>query len=89
MPSDAPEQVRAHSRRRRAWHNVRVAESKPKKQAYVDNGWPKDDNGDSPDHAVSEFAAHLAGALSPFGDTEFPLPVDTLPFVQSKTVVNR
>lgn len=68
---------------------MRVADSKPKKQPYVDNGWPKDADGDAPDHAVSEFAATLAGALSPFGDVEFPLPVETLPFVQSKTVVNR
>ncbi|MFW0791479.1 hypothetical protein [Gordonia sp. CPCC 205333] len=55
------------------------------KSKYVDNGWPNTDG----EHAVSEFAANVSGALSPFGSTEFPLPVEDLPFVQSKTVVNR
>lgn len=59
-----------------------------KKKQYVDNGWPKDSDGDSA-HAVSEFAAGLSGALSPFGDVELPLPLDEVPFVQSKTIVNR
>ena len=62
---------------------------KPGKKHYVDNGWPKDDNGDAADHAVSELATHISGALSPFGETQFPLPVEDLPFVQSKTIVNR
>lgn len=57
-----------------------------KKNAYVDNGWPQED---ADDHAVTEFLAHVSGALSPFGDTEFPLPVDELPYVHAKTVVNR
>ncbi|WOC12918.1 hypothetical protein [Gordonia sp. MP11Mi] len=57
-----------------------------KKNGYVDNGWPKE-TGD--DHAVTEFLAHLPGALSPFGDSEFPLPADDLPYVHAKTVVNR
>lgn len=52
---------------------------------YVDNGWPHADG----EHAVSEFAANISGALSPFGSTEFPLPVEDLPFVHAKTVVNR
>ena len=55
---------------------------------YVDNGWPVQEDGEHV-HAVSEFAANLSGALSPFGDVTFPLPVEDLPFVQSKTVVNR
>ncbi|MFT4397434.1 hypothetical protein ACLTEW_21100 [Gordonia lacunae] len=59
------------------------------KKHYVDNGWPQDENGDAAEHAVSELATHISGALSPFGDTEFPLPAADLPFVQSKTVVNR
>ena len=39
-------------------------------------GWelPQDENGDAAEHAVSELATHISGALSPFGDTEFPLP---------------
>lgn len=66
-----------------------MAESKEKKEHYVDNGWPRGDDGEVHDHAVSEFATHVAGGLSPFGDTEFPLPVEDLPYVQGKTVVNR
>lgn len=58
------------------------------KKKYVDHGWPKDEEGDHA-HAVSEFAASLSGALSPFGDVEFPLPADSIPYVQPKTVVNR
>lgn len=58
------------------------------KKNYVDNGWPRDADGETA-HAVSEFAAGLSGALSPFGDVEFPLPHDKLPYLQPKTVVNR
>lgn len=57
-----------------------------KKNGYVDNGWPTE-LGD--DHAVTELVAHLAGALSPFGDTQLPKPASDLPFIQSNTVVNR
>ena len=71
-----------------SWHNERVAENKHVKKKYVDNGWPDQEDGEHV-HAVSEFAANLSGALSPFGDVTFPLPVEDLPFVQSKTVVNR
>ena len=63
---------------------MRVAE---KKNHYVDNGWPKDEEGGSA-HAVSEFAATISGALSPFGDVEFPLPTDTLPYIVPKTQIN-
>lgn len=66
------------------WHNIRVAE---KKNHYVDNGWPKDDDGDSA-HAVSEFAANISGALSPFGDVEFPLAADKVHYIVPKTVIN-
>lgn len=59
-----------------------------KKNNYVDNGWPVDDEGGH-QHAVSEFAASVPGALSPFGDVTFPLPAENLSFVQSHTVVNR
>lgn len=69
------------------WHNIDVAESK--KKHYVDNGWPQDEDGNAPDHAVSEFAAHVAGALSPFGETTFPLPADEVHYINPKTVINR
>ncbi|RMI29655.1 hypothetical protein [Nocardia stercoris] len=54
---------------------------------YVDNGWPQVANGD---HAVTELSSSRSGGLSPFGeDTQFPVPVDTLPYVHPHTVVNR
>ena len=75
-------------RRGEAWHNTGVAE-KEKKNHNVDNGWPRDGDGNVPEHAVSEFAAEIPGALSPFGDVEFPLPSDKVNYVVPKTVVNR
>ncbi len=61
-----------------------VAEKK--KNQYVDNGWPEtaDD-----DHAVSELATDRTGALSPFGEVEFPLPAERLPYMHPVTVVNK
>ena len=70
---------------RGACHNVSVAEKKKKNQ-YVDNGWPEV-SGD--DHAVSELATDRTGALSPFGDLEFPLPAEKLPYMHPVTVVNK
>lgn len=56
------------------------------KKHYVDPGWPKD----VPEghHAVTELVAADAGALSPYGDTEFPVPAETLHYVHPFTVVN-
>ena len=45
------------------------------------------ENGQAVEHAVSEFATEVAGALSPYGDTEFPMK--HIPFIQPKTVINR
>jgi hypothetical protein len=53
---------------------------------YVDNGWP---TRDPDDHPVSELATDRTGALSPFGDVEFPVPSTDLPYVHPVTVVNR
>ena len=69
-----------------ACHNVCVAEKKPQKKRYVDNGWPVID-GDG--HAISELAADRTGALSPFGEVTFPLPADELPYMHPITVINR
>ena len=56
------------------------------KSRYVDNGWPAT----GPDeHAVSELRTDRTGALSPFGDVEFPLPSDDLPYLHPVTVVNQ
>ena len=67
-------------------HNMHVAENKAQKK-YVDPGWPELDGDD--DHAVSELATDRTGALSPFGEVEFPQPADDLPYVHPITVVNR
>ncbi len=53
---------------------------------YVDPGWPTTD---PDDHAVSELVADRVGALSPFGETTFPLPADELPYLHPVTVVNK
>ena len=37
-----------------------VADKKPQKKRYVDNGWPASEDGD---HAVSELAADRTGAV--------------------------
>jgi hypothetical protein len=63
-----------------------VADKKPQKNRYVDNGWPASDEDD---HAVSELAADRTGALSPFGDLTFPLPAEDLPCTHPVTVINK
>lgn len=63
-----------------------MADNKPQKNRYVDNGWP--DHGPD-EHAVSELATNRTGALSPFGDIDFPLPAEELPYAHPVTVVNR
>ena len=70
-----------------ACQNDDVADNKPQKTQYVDNGWPALDGED--DHAVSELATDRTGALSPFGDITFPLPADELPYTHPVTVVNK
>ncbi|MGB3769777.1 MAG: hypothetical protein WBF79_06225 [Rhodococcus sp. (in: high G+C Gram-positive bacteria)] len=58
------------------------------KKRYVDPGWPH--SADDDDHPVTELASARAGSLSPFGEeTEFPLPVDSLPYAHPHTVINR
>ena len=63
-----------------------VAAKQDKKNHYVDNGWPTTDHGEP---AVSELRTDRTGALSPFGDVEFPVPSDDLPYVHPVTVVNK
>jgi hypothetical protein len=38
---------------------------------------------------VSEFNADRQGALSPFGEVEFPLPGDQVPYIHPVTIINR
>jgi hypothetical protein len=63
-----------------------IAENQASKTRYVDKGWPTTD---PDDHAVSELRTDRTGALSPFGDVEFPLPCDHLPYLHPVTVVNQ
>jgi hypothetical protein len=72
---------------RDACDNVHVADNKAQKNRYVDPGWPPLDGDD--DHAVSELATDRTGALSPFGELEFPQPADDLPYLHPITVVNK
>ncbi|MDF0529838.1 hypothetical protein P0W64_09625 [Tsukamurella sp. 8F] len=57
-----------------------------KSNSYVDNGWPRE-IADAGEHAVSEFAAPLVGALSPFGEVAFPQ--ENVPYIHPVTKVNR
>jgi hypothetical protein len=52
----------------------------------TDPEWPTAPEGESP---VSELAASVQGAQSPFGDVTFPLPSEELPYVHPVTRINR
>ncbi len=52
----------------------------------VDPTWPVVEEGG---HAVSEFNSDRAGALPPFGEIEFPIPAEDLPYIHPTTVINR
>ena len=62
-------------------------ENVEKKKGYVDPAWPTD----IPEgqHAVTELVAFSAGALSPYGEIEWPVDSSTLPYVHPDTVINR
>ncbi len=63
-----------------------IVDNKSEKIRYVDRGWPEvPDDG----HAVTELRTDRTGALSPFGDVQFPLPSDDLPYIHPVTDVNR
>ena len=52
----------------------------------IDPTWPEEsDDG----HPVSELAADRQGALSPFGDVTFPLPVEELGYEHPVTRINK
>jgi len=50
----------------------------------VDPTWPEVLDGQ---HAATETHTEQQGALSPFGDVEFPLP--KVPYVHPTTIINR
>jgi len=54
-----------------------------KRSARIDPAWP------TVPHPVSEVAASLQGALSPFGDVEFPVPAEELPYEHPVTKINK
>ncbi|AOS65837.1 hypothetical protein [Actinoalloteichus hymeniacidonis] len=60
--------------------------AKPARKDRIDPSWPQVPEGE---HAVSELRAPIAGASSPFGDVEFPLAEDALPYKHPVTVINR
>lgn len=65
----------------------RMANVAKKKNQYVDPGWPTDI---APgEHAVTEIIARHAGADSPYGETVFPVPVESLGYVHPNTVINK
>lgn len=60
--------------------------AKATRKGRIDPTWPELPDGE---HPVSELASSTQGALSPFGDLEFPLPADKLPYEHPVTVINR
>jgi hypothetical protein len=57
-----------------------------KRTDRIDPTWP---SWSEEDHPVSELAAPVQGALSPFGEMIFPLPVDQLLYEHPHTEINR
>jgi hypothetical protein len=55
------------------------------KSNRVDPTWP----GSEKDHPVTELASDRQGSLSPFGEEDFPVPSESLPYRHPSTVVNR
>lgn len=70
------------------WHNEAVTDTKSDHSGpYIDNGWPQDlEEGEMP---VTELTATHAGALSPFGDADLPMPPTEVPYIQPQTKINR
>jgi hypothetical protein len=57
-----------------------------KKTKGIDPTWP--DFGDG-EHPVTELNADRQGALSPFGELDFPLTGEQIPYIHPVTVINR
>ena len=71
--------------RRAVWNNEDMANLE--KKGYVDPGWPKQTPGGG--HYVTEVIAKFAGANSPYGDVEFPVPAEELGYVHPYTRINK
>lgn len=57
--------------------------AKDDKSHYIDPHWP------DVEHPVSEVAADRQGALSPYGDLAFPLPVEQVGYEHPVTEINK
>jgi hypothetical protein len=57
--------------------------AKAKRSHRIDPTWPE------VEHPVSELAADRQGALSPYGDLTFPLPVEELGYEHPETEINK
>ncbi len=60
--------------------------AKASRGTRIDPAWPQLPDGA---HPISELASPIQGALSPFGDLEFPLPADELPYEHPVTEINK
>lgn len=58
-----------------------AADTEPRRDPW----WPEVDGG----HPVTELMSPVQGASSPFGEVEFPLPADSLPYEHPRTEINR
>ncbi|GAA2810075.1 hypothetical protein [Saccharopolyspora taberi] len=56
------------------------------KKDRIDPAWPKVADGE---HPVTELLTDKQGALSPFGDTSFPLAADAVPYSHPVTKINK
>ncbi len=63
-----------------------MADATKKNSDRIDPAWPHAGDGE---HPVSELAADRQGALSPFGDTSFPLPEGSVPYHHPVTRINK
>ncbi|GAA2673196.1 MULTISPECIES: hypothetical protein [Actinosynnema] len=61
-----------------------MAKARPER---IDPQWPEAPAGHK--HAVSELASDMQGALSPFGGTAFPQPLEELGYHHPSTTINR
>ncbi len=61
-------------------------EAVAKRTDRIDPTWP---SWSEEDHPVTELAAPLQGALSPFGEVTFPLPPDQVRYQHPHTEINR
>lgn len=60
-----------------------MAKNDDRKSVRIDPTWPEVPDGE---HPISEVAADRQGALSPFGETTFPL--ESVPYEHPETEIN-